>query len=303
MRSKFFIILTLLSCLCLQSHAQDGKAVDSLKAAQINREAADPNFIHAYLMQITPGKACYSVYGHTAMRLVCPSKNLDICVTFEMDMETTHYADLFRRKAKAGYLNVPTDRFLSQYKSEGRGITAFELNLNAKQKQDLWRFVDEENSKGPVWTFDFTEVNCTSMAFYAINKVIEPSQLKFKKMPPIVYGELSEWMDYVSRKSPWVRLIVHGGLWGVDEKQIKPENLLTPEMSVDVLPYVTFSDSTGRPIPLVKGKMLTILPTVYKDEPCWFTPTMAMLAVAVLIILTITLVIYKRQRKHNYFNH
>lgn len=297
MLNRLIVFLAAVCVWCMPTGAAVNAQADSLKT-KIDKEAANEDFIHVYWLQITPGRNFYSVYGHNALRLVCPSKNLDYCTTFEMDMESSHYADILTRNARAGYIMVPTSRFFDSYRKEGRGIKAYELNLGTKEKQKLWKFVDGQMAKGSTWTFDYTEVNCTSMTFYAINSAIEPSRMKFTRMPPVVYGDLTDWMDYVSAKSPWVGLLMRATLRNVDESQVKPENLLNPEMAMSVLPYVTVTDSTGRTVPLVKGKIVELLPTVYTDGPCWFTPAKALATAAGLLAAVIALAIYTRQRKH-----
>jgi len=147
MRNKIYFILTML-CLTLGIHAESQTKADSLKAIAINKEAENPNFVHAYLLDITPGRAFYSVYGHTAIRLICPSKRLDYCFSFEMDMKKSSYIDVFTRQAKAGYFMLPTPLFINKYKEEGRGVTAYELNLAPKEKQNLWRFLDSQINGG-----------------------------------------------------------------------------------------------------------------------------------------------------------
>mgnify|MGYP000384638444 FL=1 len=180
MRSKIITILLLLG-ICISGMGQTlqtAQKMDSVKVDSLNQAASNPDFIQAYLLVISEGKAFYSVYGHAALRMVCKEKGLDYCFTFEMDMNKSSYLDVFTRKAKAGFAPVPTSQFLDSYKQEGRGVKAFQLNLQPKEKQNLWKVLDEEAMNGSVWTFDYTSVNCMSMVTYAINKAIAPAEVK-----------------------------------------------------------------------------------------------------------------------------
>ena len=69
MRNKLFI-LGIFLCVVFGSFAQVQTQEDSLKAVAINKEAENPNFIHAYLLDISPGKAFYSTFGHEAITIV-----------------------------------------------------------------------------------------------------------------------------------------------------------------------------------------------------------------------------------------
>lgn len=289
MRSKIITILLLLGWYAYsfgQSFATAQK-VDSAQVERINQAAANPNYIHAYVLTISEGKAFYSVYGHAALRMVCKEKELDYCFTFEMDMDKSSYLDVFTRKAKAGFAPVPTNQFLDSYKQEGRGAQAFELNLTPKEKQNLWKVLDEEAMNGSVWTFDYTAVNCMSMVTYAINKAIAPSQIKWKGLPAVTKGALDDWMDHVSRRSPWVRLIMHAVLRNVQDGEAKPEDLLTPEMMMEVMPQTMIVDGKGNVRALCSGKPAQLLPQVYQDEPCWFRPWMALVLAVLIIVMAI----------------
>ncbi len=277
---------------CVESQAETATSIpidthiaDSLKAATINKEAEDPNFVHAYILAVTPGKVFYSTYGHMAIRMICPSKNLDYCFTFEMDMTESSKTDILTRTAKAGFFMKPTPMFLDSYRKEGRGITAYELNITPKEKQELWRFLDKSVANGSNWTFDYITVNCLTMALYAVNTAILPEKVEFTHLPDATRYSFSEWQDEVSRNSPWVKLLMHTVLLSADGEKMSTEDKLTPGMLKDVAPQAYITDSLGgNKRCLFKGKPTLLLPEVYHDKPCWFRPWMAL----ILQVLVIT---------------
>ena len=67
---KLLGILILSLCFCF-TKVQAEQVPDSSKVAIIDKEAANPDFIHAYLLIVDAGKAFYSVSGHAAIRMVC----------------------------------------------------------------------------------------------------------------------------------------------------------------------------------------------------------------------------------------
>lgn len=261
----------------------DTHMTGSLKAAAINKEARNPNFVHAYILVVTPGKVFYSTYGHTAIRMVCPSKNLDYCFTFEMDMTESSKTDILTRTTKAGFFMKPTPMFLASYRKEGRGITAYELNITPKEKQELWRFLDKSVTNGSNWTFDYISVNCLTMALYAVNTAILPEKMEFNHLPDATHYNFSEWQDEVTKNSPWVNLLMHTILLSADGEKMSSEDKLTPGMIKDIAPQAYITDSLGsNKRSLFMGKPTLLLPEVYHDKPCWFRPWMALILLAIV---------------------
>lgn len=298
MHNKLIIILSLL-VLALNIHAESQAQMDSLKAA-INKEAEVPNFIHAYIMSVTPGKAYYSAFGHEAIRMQCPSKGLDYCFSFEMNMSASSHLDVFLRKAKAGFNIMESRDFISLYQKEGRGIQAYELNLNAKEKQNLWKVLDENVANGSTWTFDYLSVNCLSMVFYAINSAIQPSQLVFEQLPSQTRLDIGEWLDYINRCSPWLNLILHTELLYTDVSHVSQEEKIVPEMLPEILPKARIFTEGQAPRNLVKGKPTILLTANYQDKPYWFRPWMALLLVIGITIILIGLWYNKNKKKRRY---
>lgn len=296
MRSKIILLIFLIGAFAIKVNGKAQNEADYVQEKIINKEAEDDNFIHAYLLLISEGKPWYSTSGHTAIRLTCPSKSLDYCFTFEMDMQKSSYWDVVKRNAIGGFTCVPSNTFIKQYQKEGRGITSYELNLHPKEKQNLWKVLDNECAKGATWTFDITTVNCLSMSLYAINKAMEPAEIKFKKLPRVVYDTLDEWIDYNTYKSPWVRIGMHIILHGVEDKQTRPEDLLTPEMMKSVMPFTIISEGNGKYRPFAKNKPRSLLRQIYKGNPCWLTPLkVILLGIFICALIAIFTILKKRE--------
>lgn len=304
MRNKIWLILaTLYGLIGSYAYAQTTNVnaqatTDSINAATINKEAESPDFIHAYIIDITPGKAFYSTFGHAAIRLKCPSKKLDYCFSFEMDMSKSTKLDVFRRTAKAGYGMMPSQEFINSYKQEGRGVIAYELNLSPKEKQNLWKFLDKSTSNGSNWTFNYTSVNCLSMVLYAINSAIMPNQIEYQYLPSITKADFSSWEDYTTCRSPWVNILFHTFLPDDEGEHMSPEDRLTPEMLHEVLPKAIIKDSIGKNARnLIMGSPTILVHKIYEDEPCWFKPWMAVGMTIVLLIGIVGILLINKKHK------
>ncbi len=295
MRSKILLLCFLIGCANLALAIKP--SIDSTLVSNINEKAKNPDFVHVYLLDVSPGKSYYSVFGHAAIRMHCPSKKLDYCFSFEMNMKESSKLDLLTRSVKAGFGVIPTPDYLKSYQQEGRGVTAYEINLTPKEKQELWIFLDQSVCSGATWTFDYTSINCLSMAFYALNSALMPEQLEFRNLPSTTKLSFEEWKDEITRQSPWVNLLSHAIFLTEDGSNMMQEDKITPEMLKDVLYQAVIVDSGGRTRPLVLGKSCTLLPLIYHDKPYWFKPWM-LLGILVFVSIAAWGFIYKKQKKH-----
>lgn len=151
---------------------------------------------------------------------------------------------------------------------------------------------------GANWTFDYLSVNCLTMVFYAINSAIMPNQIVFKHLPSITRADFASWKAYITRRSPWINLLFQVTLPDEDGEHMQPEDKVIPEILKAVLPQAIIVDSIGKfDRPLIKGKPITLSPTVYQDKPCWFKPWMAVTFLLFLISGTFAIVLNKK--KHN----
>lgn len=266
----------------------------------INAEAADSNFIHTSLVVVDPGEAIWSVAGHCALRMECPSKHLDYVYTFEGDVDGLKVLRAIAEfKEKAGYVAAPTQIFFNQYREEKRGIRQQELNLSPKEKQNLWRCLDEAVADGLLWNMDYWQTNCTSMVTYILEKAITPTKITATKPSPLKGKSWGEIIDNVVSNSPWqnmaIKLII-----SVNKGKIgQHDDLMTPAMLIDNWQSAYLTDSTGNRRPMMKGAIKQICPPQgTKAEPCWFTPTKALVLIIVIIAATTLLIVRrKRQRK------
>lgn len=291
MLNRIFLILVAWAGMSLTAlgQKQDDVSEDSLRIAQ---EAVSPDFIHAYLLTISEGEELYSVLGHTAIRMVAESKGLDYCFTFEVNLSENSDIVILERKAKAGFVYVPTRKFLHSYQDQGRGVVQYELNMTPAQKQTLWKTLDEEVAKGDVWTYDIN-INCLSMALYVIDKSLIPEKIEYPHMNRLMTGSYDDWLDYVTRKSPWMNLILK--LENFDEKTLSVTDRFSLEFLKEALPYAIIKSTTGRGRPLVKGRPAVLNRNTLNVEPCWLSPKLAGTMIVMAIVLLILII--KKNKK------
>lgn len=262
------------------------------------QEADSPNFIQASVLVVGEGQQVYSVFGHTALRMQCPSKGLDYCFTFEMDMSQSSWVDFLTHSAKAGYSAAATPLFLDQYRQEGRGVWAYRLNLTPHEKQDLWRALDSLVAVGATWTFDYYEVSCTSMTLYALQEGLQGDRLSFRQLPQPLRGNYHDVVNDGTQQSPWGRLFWNAMIIRGGNRHGDPESMMTPRLLRQCMPYAVLSDSVGHKRPLVVGSVQQLLPQTVANQPCAFRPWMA-LVLACAVVTGSVILIRRRKRKRN----
>ena len=130
----------------------------------------DENFVTASLIVAEPSNVIYSVMGHCALRMECPSEQLDYCFTLESDTQLGDFIKFFSGKCMARVVSVPTPDYLQTFTTEGREVKQYPLNLHIKEKQLLWKNLDDEEMTPPHLRFDFLNTNCMMMSILMIEQ-------------------------------------------------------------------------------------------------------------------------------------
>lgn len=287
--------------------AADSTSAPAVTDSSLVADSPDSaHFVTASLLVITPGPDIYTVFGHTALRMECPSKGLDYCFSFETQADAMGYLRFFAGQSWSGFLPIPTQEFLQQYREQGRGVTQYELNLTTHEKQELWRSLDNDMLEGAHRKFNLLQNNCVSMAVYKVESVLENEELVCKQWPApmrLINGDILAWH---SRRSPWGQFLFMAFLGAEADIFWEQEQRLSPECVIDILrhsvirtePRAADGTLTGavRERPALIGQAKTILPlrTEYKASPV--TPTIAF---ALLLILTLLVMLPLDQWLHH----
>ena len=230
----------------------------SIKAdSTIIKGANDPHFITASIVTASPGRDIYSVFGHTAIRMQCPSAGLDYCFSFAMATGLSGFIDFFSGNAQGAFQPENTKEFLEMYRKEGRGVREDTLNLSPKEKQELWRKLDEDLTSGARRKFDLLQNKCTSTAIAKIESVLMNEYIDFGKMPELMYQKDGRIIMWASRRSPWAQWIFMTLIGSEADRESPDEIQLSPEMLITVLKGATIRHTDpqeGAPVPVIIGR-------------------------------------------------
>ena len=245
-----------------------------LKAEDAYEVAPDSsNFVIATLVTATPTDVIYSSFGHCALRLRCPSANLDYCFSLEMDARPGDYFRFFTGKAMAAVVAVPTQEFIGVYGQEGRGVTEHELNLTHHEKQKLWRILDEELVKPPHLKFDFLNTNCVMMSMFMIENCLIDEHLEFSHLPAALSLDNGDIIRYHSQDTPWPQFLYITLFGAACDEHYDMEYRLSPKMIVEVLQDATIVGDSTAARPALTGVKRQLLTLQKPPRPSKTTPT------------------------------
>jgi hypothetical protein len=272
-----FFILSLITTMCY---------AEKVKSTVVTSDSS--NFVKASILVISPDKAIYSIFGHSAIRMQCPSKKLDYCFTFEMESGLEGYIKFFGGQAKARFVAVPTEEYFAGYKSEMRGIKQYTLNLTPHEKQELWRQLDNDMLEGAHRKFNLIQNNCSSMAMLMIESVLWQEEINFVKLPMQMNYVNGDLLRYYSREYPWAQFIFMTLFGSEADTFWNQENRMSPELLPEILNNAQIKNlQSGKSRPLVIGQSAIIPQKIYSSKSV-ITPILVFTLLLVFIILITT---------------
>jgi Domain of unknown function (DUF4105) len=203
--------------------------------------AQDSSHLRISLLTCTPGNELYSIFGHSAFRVVDSSKafnddSRDVVFnygTFNFDDEGFYLK--FARGKLLYYVSIENfEDFKYMYQATNRGITEQVLNLTAAEKINVSQFLitnlKEENK---YYKYDFFFDNCTTRLRDIIKKNHD-SSFTVKPVMPVGTTFRQAIYQYLDKgKQPWSKLgidILLGkpcdGVMTAEQMQFLPDNLM-----------------------------------------------------------------------------
>ena len=137
----------------------------------------------------------------------CPSENLDYCFSLETDVQPGEYVRFFNGETRAAVRAIPSKNYIQEYQHEGRGITQYELNLTTREKQLLWKNLDEEMMKPPHLKFNFLNTNCVMMVVIMIQNALIDEHLDYGQLPSYATGDNGNSIRQLTSSTPWYKFI------------------------------------------------------------------------------------------------
>ncbi|MGD0756033.1 MAG: DUF4105 domain-containing protein [Bacteroidales bacterium] len=161
----------------------------------------------AYLLTCGPGTETYSIYGHSALRIIIPEKHTDTVYNWGVfDFNTPNFVWKFA-KGRLDYMVIAESSkgFLQGYFYEQRYVYSQKINLDAKETRKLIELINENLKPENIrYRYDFFYDDCTTR----IRDLLEKSIGDKLKYPPPESGKLPTFRDLVGKYQnpyPWLK--------------------------------------------------------------------------------------------------
>jgi len=189
-----------------------------------------PDFVRAYLAVAEPGGALYSIFGHACLHLVCPAYGLDYYFTYESENASKRVLKFLSGNLKMGMMNLTPDEYLSDYKTEGRGVVEYELNLPIDIKRELWRILDNHVMEGIYLPYDFEARGCAYASLHMIRMAMNGATIEWGEWPEKYDKTRRELAhDFAQDIYPWNLMFIMAMVGTeIDRELPPPQKLIVP---------------------------------------------------------------------------
>lgn len=244
----------------------------------IDRDADD--FVIAHLVIAEPGDVLYSCAGHACIRLQCPEHNLDYCFTYESEDVQDKVLSFLAGKLKMGMMAIPTERYISGFAKEGRGVYQYRLNLPLDVKKRLWELADNKMMEGTDLAYDYLHRGCAITCRQLVDEALYPKEIDYNEWPEkYVNHPRSDLLAMAIGRYPWDRFFIRtiSGTNGDSDCQLK-DKLVVP---ADLLAMWQQATIDGHPLLASDAEVLNPS-TKEPHKPHWCSPML----VALLLLIT-----------------
>ena len=253
-----------------------------------------------YLLTCGPGEEVYSVYGHSALRIVIPEKNIDLVYNWGVfDFSTPNFAWRFARGHLDYSLGVSSyESFLREYYMEKRWVTEQRININSEQTAKLFELITENLKPENInYRYDSFYDNCSTRIRDLIEKAVGNDLIY---SPDQAWKSLPTFRDLISKyeKGYYWRRAGIDLLVGVeaDKKASFRDMMFLPLEMKDCLSETSIRHE-GKLIPLLTNPVLVLdfAPPVVSQSIL----AGPMIVFGFLLIICIFLTGWLRDRKSN----
>lgn len=250
--------------------------------------AQQPGDTTVYMITCAPGTATYSIYGHSALRVVIESANSDLVYNWGIfDFSTRYFAWKFA-KGRLNYMlgAYPFDRFLQDYFFENRSVWSQEVNLEASEKVELLKLINinmlEENR---LYRYDFFYDDCSTRIRDLFEKVTV-GKLIYPPDEPQNNPTFRQKLNEYQRPYPWLNFGVDMlmGMQGEKKASFRDRMFLPIEMQKNLAGAVV--NRNRKMVPLLKGTvtLLEFDPPV-AGTPFYLSPMFVFTVFFIIILI------------------
>jgi hypothetical protein len=160
------------------------------------------------MLTCAPGTETYSVYGHSALRVVISENQSDLVYNWGVfDFNTPNFAWKFAKGRLDYMLGVyPYDRFLRDYMMENRAVWSQVINLEPVEKLRLMLLLNENmKPENRNYRYDFFYDDCSTRIRDLMEKILGDKLI----YPPDVSNNAPTFREMIGRHLvmyPWLKM-------------------------------------------------------------------------------------------------
>ncbi|MEI8053188.1 MAG: DUF4105 domain-containing protein [Bacteroidota bacterium] len=158
----------------------------TLLCVSLQIKAQDSSRIRVSLLTCEPGEELYSIFGHSAIRIIDSNSVTDYVYNYgTFDFEDPDFYVKFIKGKLLYFISVErTDDFINSYQSENRSIEEQLLNLSENEKKSIQKDLNENlKEENKYYKYDFFLDNCTTRLRDIISKNKNPRPVLPAVMP------------------------------------------------------------------------------------------------------------------------
>lgn len=243
-----------------------------------------------YLLTCGPGTDTYSIYGHSAVRIVIPEKKGDKVYNWGVfDFDTPNFAWKFA-KGRLDYMVIEQSlqSFLSEYIYEKRYVYSQKMNLSAVETEKLVSLINEnlkpENAK---YKYDFFYDNCSTR----IRDIFEKSVGDKLLYPPLETGDMPTFRKMVAKYQapfPWLQFGIDLIMGSTSDKKatFRDRMFLPLEMQKELSEAVV--NRNGKMIPLLQNPEVILNFPAPVLRPRFLTSPVSLFTVLSILIIILS---------------
>ena len=117
------------------------------------------------LLTCTPGQELYTIFGHSAIRVIDQSANTDLVFNYgTFDFDDPNFYEKFVKGDLLYFVSVDSfPSFMWEYEYFKRGVTEQVINISCPEKQNMMAALFENaKEENRYYKYDFTHDNCTT---------------------------------------------------------------------------------------------------------------------------------------------
>jgi hypothetical protein len=256
-----------------------------------------------YLITCDPGIETYSVYGHSALRVVMPGTQSDMVYNWGVfDFNTPNFVWKFAKGRLNYMLGVyPYNRFLQDYMMENRAVISQEINLEPVEKLRLMLLLQENmRPENRNYRYDFFYDDCSTRIRDLLEKILGDKLI----YPPDQRNDAPTFREKIGSHLlmyPWLKMGTDllMGTPGERKTSFRDRMFLPEDLQRNLTQAVVNRDR--KMVPLVQSAA-TILDFPPPDVKTGFYATPVFIFTLLFIVLVVISALLKNSPVMNYID-